>query len=59
MQTVADMDLVARYVRNNSQDAFEELVSRVLSLDYLGALLASLVFPLWFVPTLGLVRTGN
>ncbi|MSQ72699.1 MAG: polyamine aminopropyltransferase [Betaproteobacteria bacterium] len=37
---------------------FDELVSRVLSLDYLGALAASLVFPLWFVPNLGLVRTG-
>src|SRR6185295_9967211 len=37
---------------------FEDLVSRVLSLDYIGALLASLVFPLWMVPQLGLVRTG-
>ena len=37
---------------------FEDLVSRVLSLDYLGALVASLVFPLWFVPALGLVRTA-
>jgi spermidine synthase len=37
---------------------FEELVSRVLSLDYLGALAVSLMFPLWFVPHLGLIRTG-
>ncbi len=37
---------------------FEELVSRVLSLDYLGALFVSLLFPLWFVPRLGLIRTG-
>ena len=37
---------------------FEDLVSRVLSLDYIGALFASLVFPLWLVPQLGLVRTG-
>ncbi len=41
-----------------SEFAFEDLVSRVLSLDYLGALVASLVFPLWLVPQLGLVRTG-
>src|SRR5436190_9827138 len=38
MQTVADMDLVARYVRNNSQDAFEELVSRHISLVHSSAL---------------------
>lgn len=38
--------------------SFDDLVSRVLSLDYLGALAASLAFPLWFVPKLGLVRTG-
>ncbi|WP_428264954.1 polyamine aminopropyltransferase [Haliangium sp.] len=37
---------------------FKDLVARVLSLDYLGALVASLVFPLVFVPTLGLVRTS-
>ena len=37
---------------------FKELVSRVLTFDYLGALVASLVFPLFFVPKLGLVRTS-
>jgi spermidine synthase len=34
----------------------KDLVSRVLAVDYLGALLASLAFPLFIVPTLGLVR---
>jgi ATP synthase subunit 6 len=38
--------------------AFKDLVSRVLSLDYAGALLASLLFPLLFVPELGLLRTS-
>lgn len=38
--------------------AFKELVARVLSLDYLGALVASILFPLLFVPRLGLVRTS-
>jgi spermidine synthase len=40
------------------QLAFEELVSRVLAFDYLGALAASLVFPIFCVPRLGLVRTS-
>ena len=34
----------------------KDLVSRVLTVDYLGALLASLAFPLFLVPKLGLVR---
>ncbi|MBI2374658.1 MAG: polyamine aminopropyltransferase [Deltaproteobacteria bacterium] len=33
-----------------------ELVARVLSADYIGALVASLFFPLFLVPNLGLVR---
>lgn len=37
---------------------FKELVSRVLTFDYIGALVASLLFPLLFVPRLGLVRTS-
>lgn len=37
---------------------FSDLVSRVLSLDYLGALAASLVFPLWLVPRVGLMRSS-
>ncbi len=37
---------------------FKALVSRVLTADYLGALLASLAFPLFLVPKLGLIRGG-
>jgi spermidine synthase len=37
---------------------FNELVSRVLTFDYLGALAVSLVFPLLLAPKLGLTRTG-
>jgi spermidine synthase len=37
---------------------FKELVSQVFTFDYIGALLASLVFPLLFVPHLGLIRTS-
>ena len=43
--------LHARYV-------FKELIARVLSVDYLGALLASLLFPMLLVPRLGLTRTS-
>jgi spermidine synthase len=35
---------------------FKELVANVLTFDYLGALGASLVFPLFLVPRMGLVR---
>jgi spermidine synthase len=34
-----------------------ELVARVLAADYLGALIASLLFPLVLMPRLGLIRT--
>ncbi len=37
---------------------FKELVSRVFTFDYIGALLASLIFPLILVPRLGLIRTS-
>ncbi len=37
---------------------FKELVSRVLTFDYLGSLFASLLFPIVLVPRLGLVRTS-
>ncbi len=40
------------------QFAFHDLISRVLSLDYLGALAASLLFPLWLVPRVGLMRSS-
>lgn len=37
---------------------FDDLVSRVLTFDYIGALVASLLFPILLVPRLGLVRTS-
>ena len=41
------------------QDQFEigDLVARVFAADYLGALVASILFPLLLVPRLGLIRT--
>ncbi len=40
------------------QVRFRDLVAHVLTLDYIGALFASLLFPLLFMPKLGLVRTS-
>lgn len=37
---------------------FKDLVSRVLAFDYIGALAASLLFPIFLVPKLGLMRTS-
>src|SRR5690348_11690329 len=37
---------------------FRDLVSHVLTFDYLGALAASIAFPLYLVPKLGLVRAA-
>jgi spermidine synthase len=37
---------------------FREVVSSVLTFDYVGALAASLLFPLILVPHLGMIRTG-
>jgi len=37
---------------------FKDLVSKVLALDYVGALVASLLFPIFLVPKLGLNRTS-
>ncbi len=37
---------------------FKELVSKVLALDYIGALVAALMFPIFLVPRLGLNRTS-
>ncbi|WP_052571338.1 polyamine aminopropyltransferase [Geothrix fermentans] len=40
------------------QVRFKDLIAGVLTLDYMGALFASILFPLLFMPKLGLVRTS-
>ncbi len=37
---------------------FSDLVSRVLAFDYVGALVAAMLFPIFLIPHLGLVRTS-
>src|SRR5262245_57760320 len=51
-----ELPLLMRIVRDRLE--FKDVVSRVLTFDYIGALVASLLFPLFFVPQLGLVRTS-
>jgi spermidine synthase len=51
-----ELPLLMRIIKD--QLDFKELVSRVLTFDYIGALVASILFPLFLVPKLGLVRTS-
>lgn len=51
-----EIPLLMRILQNELD--FKDLVSRVLAFDYIGALVASLLFPLFLVPKLGLVRTS-
>ncbi|MEZ5606761.1 MAG: polyamine aminopropyltransferase [Burkholderiaceae bacterium] len=51
-----EIPLVMRILRRDV--ALKDLVSQVLTFDYLGALAVSLAFPLLLVPRLGLIRTG-
>ncbi len=51
-----ELPLLMRILRGRLE--FRDLVSRVFSLDYLGGLLAAILFPILCVPNLGLVRTS-
>src|SRR5271154_5497504 len=51
-----EIPLLMRILEGRFQ--FGDLVSHVLTFDYLGALAASIAFPLWLVPKLGLVRAA-
>lgn len=51
-----EIPLVMRILKRDV--ALKDLVSQVLTFDYLGALLVSMAFPLVLVPQLGLIRTG-
>jgi spermidine synthase len=55
-----EIPLVMRILRRHFQQryALKDLVSQVLTFDYLGALAVAVAFPLLLVPHLGLVRTG-
>jgi spermidine synthase len=51
-----EIPLVMRILKRNIQ--LKNLVSQVLTFDYLGALAVSVAFPLILVPQLGMIRTG-
>jgi spermidine synthase len=51
-----EIPLLMRILKNSI--SFDTLVSRVFSYDYLGALFASIIFPLLFLPKLGLSKTA-
>jgi spermidine synthase len=51
-----EIPIVARIAAE--REAFRQAIADVLSLDYLGALLGSLLFPLVLLPALGFTRTS-
>jgi spermidine synthase len=51
-----EIPLLMRIVRERY--AFRDVIAHVLTFDYLGALAASLLFPILLVPRLGLVRSA-
>lgn len=51
-----EIPLVMRILKRNV--VLKNLVSQVLTFDYLGALAVSVAFPLILVPQLGMIRTG-
>lgn len=51
-----EIPLLMRILKNRLE--FRELVAHVLTFDYLGALAASLLFPILLVPKLGMVRSA-
>ncbi|HEY7284947.1 MAG TPA: hypothetical protein VH497_05885, partial [Vicinamibacterales bacterium] len=51
-----EIPLLMRLIKNRYR--FQDAVSHVLTFDYIGALFASVLFPLIIVPRLGLVRAA-
>ena len=57
--TVVGMEIpLVMRVLHREQAAFADLVARVLTFDYLGALAVSLLFPLLLAPRLGMARSA-
>lgn len=51
-----EIPLIMRILKNRFE--FKDLVAKVFTFDYVGALFASLLFPLVLVPHLGLIRSS-
>lgn len=52
-----EIPLMMRILKSHYQD-FKDLISKVFTFDYIGALIASLLFPLFLVPHVGLIRSA-
>lgn len=52
----AEIPLLMRILKDNFE--FSDLISKVFAFDYIGALIASLLFPLFLIPHLGLIRSS-
>ena len=53
-----EIPLLVSLFRTHGKTPTVKLLGRVLALDYFGALIASLLFPFFLLPTLGLTRTA-
>ncbi|MBD5785671.1 polyamine aminopropyltransferase [Cellulosimicrobium terreum] len=53
-----EIPLLVALIKERGDDGSVSVLSKVLALDYFGALVASLLFPFLLLPTLGLVRTA-
>ena len=51
-----EIPLIMRILKDEIE--FKDLVSKIFTFDYIGALLASLLFPLVLMPHLGLIKTA-
>ncbi|OOQ57549.1 polyamine aminopropyltransferase [Mucilaginibacter pedocola] len=51
-----EIPLLMRILKDRYE--FKDLVSNIFTFDYIGALLASIIFPLLLIPYLGLVKTS-
>jgi spermidine synthase len=51
-----ELPLLMRILKDHLD--FGDLISKVLAVDYIGALVASILFPIFLVPNLGLIRTS-
>ena len=53
-----EIPLLTRILSDQSRREFKDALAEVFSLDYLGALIGSIAFPLLILPNLGLVRSS-
>ena len=51
-----EIPLLMRILKDRLE--FKDLVAKIFTFDYIGALFASVLFPLWLVPQLGLVKSS-